>query len=550
MADAAEKPRLRSYATVPGLMGGAYDAANRFDRALASWQPAVRSADGDMLADKRVADTRALDALRNDSFAANGQRLHQDSIVGAMYRLNLKPRHRILGLDDAWARDFQEEVEQKFVNWAESIDCWVDASRRTTFTGLVRLAVGIYVAAGETVATAEWMREGLRPYRTAIQMIDPLRLSNPQDRHFDEKRTRAGVRMDAHGAPLGYWIRRALPGANMLDVMSQTKWSYLRARNSMGRPQVIHIVEQDRPGQTRGISQLVSGLKGLRILQRFRDVTLQSAALQASFAAAVTSELPSEAAFADLGGGDVGDAIVDYAGKFLGVAADTYGGNAREMMVDGVKIPHLLPGTKLQLFPLGSPGRDFANFESALLRHLAATLNISFEQLSKDYTQTNYSSARAGMLETWKFMRARKKMVGDRFATTVLRLWFEEAVGAKRIEAMLPANVPNIYDADNMDAYINAEWIGAGHGQIDEYKETQAAELRIRAGLSTYEQEVARLGYDWREIMQQRKREQAYMEELGLMPDLDAEPETEYGSENDDTGRSSGRRRNDNGGDE
>jgi hypothetical protein len=57
------------------------------------------------------------------------------------------------------------------------------------------------------------------------------------------------------------------------------------------------------------------------------------------------------------------------------------------------------------------------NFEQSLLRYIAATLGVSYEQLSRDYTNTNYSSARAAMTETWKFMQARKKLIADRFAT-------------------------------------------------------------------------------------------------------------------------------------
>ena len=40
---------------------------------------------------------------------------------------------------------------------------------------------------------------------------------------------------------------------------------------------------------------------------------------------------------------------------------------------------------------------------------------------------------------------------------------------------MRGSSVPNMYDALNMEAFTNSEWIGAGLAQIDELKETQAA---------------------------------------------------------------------------
>lgn len=509
-------PEASDKRPTPQVMGGAHDAADHFDRSLATWHPAIQSADADILPDKGILDARAMDMVRNDAFASSGVQLHRDNIVGSMFMLNAKPKIRALGLDDSWSQEFSDETEEKFTIWAESFNNWPDASRRNTLTSMVRLAVGVYVTNGEVLATSEWSREKDRTYRTAIQMVGLDRLSNPADQVHDIQRTRGGVRMNAAGAPIGYYIRQA-SGGSMWDWDKSVRWSYVKARNSIGRPQVIHIMEQERPGQTRGISQLTSALKEMRITKRFRDVTLQNAVVNASFAAAIESELPPGQVFEALGGGDVGSSVVGYAQQFLGAIA-SYSKNARNMQIDGVKIPHLMPGTKLNMMPMGKPGGIGTEFEQSLLRYLAADLGVSYEQLSKDYSETNYSSARAGMLETWKFMQSRKKMVADRFATMVYRLWFEEAVNAGDIEAMNARSVPNIYDGLNMEAFIHAEWIGAGRGQIDELKETQAAILRIKNRLSTYEEEVGRMGKDWRVTFQQIAREQGILDDLEIQP--------------------------------
>jgi len=497
----------------PSVMGGAHDAASRFSRELATWNPPMRSADSDILPDKKITDARSLDMIRNDAFVGAGQTLHKDNIVGSTFFLNAKPNVRILGLDDAWATEFQEEVEAKFTTWAESFNNWPDASRRNTFTGLIRLAVGTYVAGGEVLATAEWMRDGPRPYQTAIQMIELPRLCDPGDQSFDFAKVRGGIEFNSYGAPQAYYIRRALPG-NVLSWQDSYKWSRVRARNRIGRPQVIHIMEQMRPGQSRGISQLVAALKEMRITKRFRDVTLQNAVVNASFAAAIESELPTQAVFESLGAGNVGGQITDYATKFLG-AVSQYAAGAKNMTIDGVKIPHLMPGTKLNLHPMGTPGGVGTEFEASLLRYIAANLDVSYEQLSKDFSKSNYSSARAGMVETWKAMQSRKRMVADRVATMIYRLWFEEALNLGEITSM-PRNAPNFYSGMSMEAYTTCDWIGASRGQIDELKETQAAFLRLKAGLGTYEEELAKQGKDWRVVFAQMKREQELMEKLGI----------------------------------
>ena len=505
------------------MAGGAYEGADRFLRALASWQPPTRSVDGDVIPGKRTADARALDLARNDAYAAAGIAAHKDSIVGAFYRLNAKPRFKYLGLDKEWAKEFAEEVEEKFTVWAEDpYGRWADASRRNTFTDLIRLAVGTMCHSGEVLATVEWLREGVRPYRTAIQMVELNRLCNPGDQNFDRKQTRGGIRFSARGVPLGYWIRRSAPGT-FYDALNAQKWAYIRAETSFGRPQVIHLVEQDRAGQSRGMTRLVAALKETRMARNLRDVLLENAVVNASFAAAIESDLPSEQVFQALGSGAQGsqESIIEYAEAFMNVIA-SYGDQSRNMHINGVKIPHLMPGTKLNLQPAGR-GTEESQFEQSLLRYLASSFDMSVEQFTKDWSRTNYSSTRAAAIEVGKAMRSKKRHCADSLAGLIFRLWFEEAVNAQHIEAMQGATVPNMYDAMNMRAFTNSQWIGSGQGQIEELKETQAAVLRIKAGLSTFEDECGRLGKDWQQVFEQRQREEEYMKESGMeimLPDV------------------------------
>ena len=509
------------------IMSGAYDAGDRFDRSLALWTPPDQSVDQDIIPALETMNARARDVARNDAYIASGIRIHRDSIVGARYRLNAKPNYRVLGLDDVWAREFAEEVEPLFEAWAESFNHWPDAARRNTFTELIRLAVGVYVMAGEFLATSEWRStEADRTMYTAIQPIDPNRLSNPMDQQFPPENTRAGVRMNAMGKPIGYYIRRRDLSSLGIGNIGQYRWSYIRA-NAGGarfgdplslRPQVIHIVEQGRPGQTRGVSQLVSALKEIRMLKRFRDVTLQNAAVNASFAATIESELPDTTAFETLGSGNVAQTSVDFAQTLMRGIAD-YTQASKNLQIDGVKIPHLFPGTKLNLQPAGEPGGVGADFEASFLRYLSANIGVSYEELSKDYQRSSYSSARAALNQTARTMRGRKQFVADRFASIVYRLWLEEAYNAGMVTTMLGAGVPSFYAQPfAMEAFCRGEWIGEGQGQIDELKETQAAVLRIHNNLSTYEREAARFGQDYTTMFEQIARERAEMEELDIAP--------------------------------
>lgn len=495
---------------VSAIVGDAYDGASRFNRELAMWSPSLRSADDEIIPDKSILDARTRDVLRNDALVAGGADITKDSIVGDMFVLNSKPEYKILGLDEKWAEEFQEEVETKFTLYAESPKNWIDAARMNTLTSHVRLAVGVFVASGEVLASFEWMRDTPRPYQTALQMIDLDRLSNPHQ-GMDTPSLRGGVQRDKYGAPIGYHIQVAHPGD--YNFPDSFQWKYVPARKPWGRMQVLHIIEQMRPDQTRGVAAMVAALKELRITKKFRDIVLQNAVVNATYAASIESDLPSEAVFQALGAGSK-NPVTSYAQEWL-AAVGAYAGSAKNLQIDGVKIPHLFPGTKLQLRPAGQGGPLGTEFEQSLLRYIAAILGVSYEQLSKDYSQLNYSTLKGVLAETQKYMNSKKRLVADRFATNGYLAWLEEAINTRDITS-LPRNAPSFYDGLNAEAYSCCSWIGAGRGQIDELKETQAAVLRLKYNLTTHEAELARLGRDWRKDFAQRQRENTVMKARGL----------------------------------
>lgn len=506
---------------VRSALGGALEGAERTDRETALWMPSMRSPDQVINSVKELADARGRDTVRNTGFAAGAVALHKDSIVGAQYRLNATPNWRVLsdfnpGFDEKWAEEFQFAIESRFNLLGDSMDCWLDASGMNTLTGMVRLAVGGFVITGEVVSVAEWIREAGRPLSTAIQMVSPDRLCNP-DGIMDTRTLRRGVERNLRGKPLAYWFRRGDRYDYYPDDISY-RWMRIPAAKPWGRKQVIHIIEQGFADQTRGVADMVAALKQMRMTKKFQEVTLQNAVVNATYAAAIESEMPPEMLAAAMGAGATGDtdAVMSAFQTYMG-ALGAYLGAANNIKVDGVMIPHLFPGTKLTLKSAGTPGGVGTTFEESLMRHAAATLGLSYEEFSRDFSKTNYSSARAAMTTSGRFMASRKRHVADRFASHIYALVLEEWMGMGAVP--LPNGVErDVFYAPLMkEALTAAVWIGSGSGQVDELKETEAALLRIKGGLSTYEREIAKLGGDWREIFEQRAREEGIISERGLV---------------------------------
>lgn len=271
------------------------------------------------------------------------------------------------------------------------------------------------------------------------------------------------------------------------------EWVRVPARMPWGRRRVLHIHDKERTGQTRGKPLLSAVMAPFRMHDHYQRSELKAAVVNAMVAAFIETPL-GEDAMAEMIGEDR-DGYLDRRDEF-------------QVRLEGGSIIPLFPGDKLSTFAPARPNSAFGPFVENILRHIAAGMNMPYELLVKDFSKTNYSSARAALLEAWRYFIGRRVWLSKYWAQPVYELWLEEAVNTGRIPA------PGFYQ--NLHAYTRTRWIGPGRGWVDPVKEAQAAKLRMEAGLSTLEDEAAEQGKDWRDVIEQRASELAAMDRLGL----------------------------------
>lgn len=504
MKDLANTTRLVDPSGRPFRMDTAHQAASHMSEELRSWQPPYQSADGDLLGEWETLVGRTRDMVRNHGLTSGAVQTHLDNIIGPKLRLVAKPDYRVLGLDAGWAREWTRHTESEFRQWADDIDRYCDAGRRLSLTGMITQGYRSFMNAGEITATAEWLPNRPARFATAIQMFDPDLLSNLHNGP-DTHNLRRGVELDAMGAATRYWIASGWQNDPHI-YREPVSWRPVNRETPWGRLQVLHIFDQERPGQTRGKSGLVAVLAKMKMLERFEQATLQAAILNAMYAAVIESSMSWDQVGSALGAGVGDDSVTSY----MQNRADWH--KTGHVRYNGVKIPHLFPGEKLQLTAPQHPKAEFAQFEEATLRYLAGGLNMSYEQFSRDYSKSNYSSARAAMLESWRFFKNRRHNIAGRFARLVYSLWLEEAMDRGVVET--PAGAPNFYQAKT--AWCRCNWIGPGRGHIDPLKESNATKVELNMSLTTLEKEAAERGEDWEELLEQRAEERRLMQELGL----------------------------------
>ena len=484
----------------PLMQASAYEAGDRFHREMRSWNPGLKSPDSELLPEMNTMVARTRDLVRNYGLASGAVQTHLDNVIGAGLRLSAKPDYRALGMDVDQAADWARDTESAFFQWAYDVDKGCDAGRRLNFAGMLGQGYRSYLTRGEIFAVAEWLPERSSGYATTIQMVGSERVSNP-NYLMDGKRLRAGVALDDHGAAVAYHVR----GDSGPGLVGQQEWKRIDAYTAWGRRQVLHIYDQEEAGQTRGKSNFSSVLAKMKMLSRFESVTLEAAVINSMFAAAIESDMGNVTEALGSGPGENSDL------KLYANEQDQYGSSER-IDFGGANIVPLLPNEKLRMVTPEHPSSNFDPFEQSFLRQLAGGLNLSYEQLSRDYSKTNYSGARAGLLESWKFFQGRRQMIGGELGTQIYALWLEEAMDRGIVSH--PPGTPDYYEAKT--AWTRCKWIGPGKSHIDPLKEGKADALALDRGFMTLEQACADRGLDLEEVLDQRAREVKMIEERGL----------------------------------
>lgn len=493
-----------------------YDAADVYGGHMAAWRPYLWSPDGElnMYRDRIVARVR--DLVRNDGWASGAVTRILDNAVGATFRPISKPDYRALAaysgikaFDATWADEFGRAVEAHWRSWANDPGRYCDAQRAMTVAQIMRLGFRHKLVDGDALAVLYWMpdrvRLGRARYATTVQVIDPDRLSNPQLR-FDQMTMRGGVEVDEYGAAVAYHIRRAHQG-DWFSASQSVEWDRIPRETEWGRPIVVHDFDHDRAAQHRGgAGVLTPVLQRLKMLVKYDSTELDAAIINAIFGAYIES--PFDQQFVEQALGE-SEELNAYQQARVDFHAE------RKITLGEARMPILFPGEKINTVTAARPNGNFEAFESAVLRNFAAGTGLSAQQVSNNWSDVNYSSARGALLEAWKTLTVRRTNFAAGFAQPIYGAWLEECMDIEDLP--LPAGAPEFIEC--RAAYSACKWMGPGRGWIDPVAEKQGAVLGMDAGLSTLEAEAAEnVGEDWEEILDQRKREIEAFKERGLTP--------------------------------
>lgn len=494
----------------PRKTATAYMAGDKSHPDLRRWDPRPGSADADLLPEHGTIRSRSRDLARNHGVAEGAVQTYVDNILGSQLRMKSRPPWKALAkIDSRWNEDYAEEwsngVEAQWCGWAEST--WCDAARMLDFHGLTVQAFRSRIVNGEALVLPQWLDEDGASAATCLQLVEPDRLCNPFGQP-ERDGLRGGIETGFYGAALAYHVMKRHPGDAFfsysqnywgIGVYGINQWERIPATTPWGRKRVIHWHEQERTGQSRGKPSLTSVLRNFKVLGDYSNAELKAAVVNAKVALTTEGILSQEQLLELLS--DNADARKWY------VDSLSNRGRSSTSLNDGLIVPLPL-GEKIGSFTPGRPSTAFEAFVLALFRQIAAGLNIPYELLLKDFSKTNYSSARAALLEAWRFFRGVRKQVITYWCKPVYDLWFEEQVMEGRIDA------PDFYQ--HRALYLRSKWIGDGRGWVDPLKEAEAAGERMANLITTLEDECSEQGTDWEENIEIAERIAKRMKKAGL----------------------------------
>jgi lambda family phage portal protein len=458
-----------------GFGGGqaVYDGTGGGRRALA-WMPSNPGAVAALSLAQDELRAKSRDLVRRNAWAAAGIEAFVANAIGT----GIKPQSMV---HDQTTR---EAIHSLWWDWCEQ----ADAAGLTDFYGLQALATRAMLEGGEALVRVRYRRtEDVLPVALQIQVLEAEHLPTTMNRDLPGGNViRAGIEFDRLGRRLAYHLYRSHPNDGLLAPMSSSAGVGGMDTARVDASEVIHLFRPLRPGQIRGEPWLTRALVKLNELDQYDDAELVRKKTAAMFAGFITRMAPED----NLMGESAADA-------------------------NGVALAGMEPGEDIKFSAPADVGSSYAEFMRQQFRAVAAAMGITYEMLTGDLTQVNYSSIRAGLLEFRRRCEALQHgVIVHQLCRPIWRAWMDQAV----LEGAL--DLPG-YRKDRR-AYQAAKWIPQGWSWVDPQKEFNAMKLAIRAGLMSRSEAISGNGYDAEDVDREIAADNARADALGLVFDSDA----------------------------
>lgn len=467
-----------------GPGSGGYYGAKQV-RLFSDWIASTLSADAELLPDREDLVARSRELVRNNAYARGVLRTMVTEIVGRGITPQPAPEVDHSLLTKTQAKSFKQSMGWVWRRWRRQ----AHAPRSLkTFEKVQEQVLWKVFEDGDVFVHFVASDKPGRDYDLALELIESHRVRTPIDRNLANRDIRDGIELDRFGHPVAIWVEVADPSNDRFGKpRTSIDFDRLPLYDEIGRPVVLHIYHQLRPGQSRGEPLFAPVLSLFKHMGDFVSAEVVAKKIEACLTVILQREEDE---------GDIG---------------------ADEAEEDGRVLKKLHPGAILEA-PAGvtaqtinptRPGPNFKPFVEAMLRAMAHATGVPYEVLFSAYAGMNYSNARTALIAARRGFQVWQDFLIEELCNPVYCRLQEEAWQRDELEGV------DDFVADQC-ALQQVVWQPHAWPWVDPAKEVKSTVDAIEANLTTKARVCAANGEDWEQVFAQRAEELAREKELGL----------------------------------
>lgn len=437
-----------------------YDAG-QIDRLNSSWRASstgtAEQTDG---AYRDTLRNRARDLERNSDIAEAVVLAFEKNVVGAGFKLQATTGKEKL----------DEEIEKLWKEWTKKRNC--DVTGEQSFNEICRMIVRRKRIDGGIIIVKRYLPGGNIPFVLQVREVDDL---DTMQNFSGEHRVVNGIEYTEYNKPVAYYLKTY-----------DSTGLYVQKSERIEAKDVIFLWSKKRPSQIREVSDMAATITRIRDMDSYMEAVSVKERVAACLSAFIRRATPS----GTFGRSNVATKANSYAGKTLSPGM----------------IMELDPGDDVSVVTPPGQGASAADFTRLQHRLAGAGQGLSYEAVSRDMSQTNYSSARQGLIEDSGTYQLEQEYLIDHFLDEVYETFLISAVLCGKLE------IKDFWS--NKEKYMSHQWMAPGIKWIDPQKEANANKTALESGQTTLLEIAAAKGQDWKEIIDQRAREMEYEKEM------------------------------------
>ena len=446
-----------------------YEEIRNYDAGLggrlnAGWRVTNQSAE---MTDRSHRDTvraRARDLERNSDIANSVTRAYRRNVIGGGFRLQAKTKKTKIN----------NELEKLWRRWCKARNC--DVTGTQSLNQMLRMAVQRKKIDGGILIIKVYTRDGMIPL--SLQTIEVDELDDSMAIASGKNRIAGGIEYNEWNRPVAYYIQQyAIDGFTTMEP------------RRVPAKDVMFYYEKKRPSQIREISDMSPTISRIRDTNEFITAVSVKERINACLSVFIKKQLPPTGI--GRSGSAVSEGRHNYDGKTL---------------TPGM-IKELNAGDEVQVVNPTGQSADATTFTKMQQRLVGAGQGLSYEATSRDMSETNYASARQGMIEDDMTYEEEEEAI-----IAILDEIYESFV----ISCVLAGTVQIADFWENKENYLDHEWIKAPKRWIDPAKESTATKTAMQTGQKTFKQIAAENGSDWKTMIDDMVEVQQYGEKKGF----------------------------------